>query len=65
MCDKEPQMLQARHEFIERFCREKGWDRKNLTFNQILHIRLNPEWQSAGQPTEREFYDATTLTDTA
>lgn len=65
MNDKEPQILQARHEFIERFCREKGWDRKNLTFNQILQIRLNPEWQSAGQPTERELDGATTLTGTA
>lgn len=47
-------VLLARHEFIGRFCAEKGWDRENLSFDQILELRAQGEWKNAGRDVARQ-----------
>jgi hypothetical protein len=37
-------VLEMRGEFSKNYCAEKGWDMANLTFDQVLEIRKQPEW---------------------
>lgn len=51
--DEEAEAVQAkldrRHEFIVKFCGEKGWptNPKELTIEQIMEIRNQPGWRDA------------------
>jgi hypothetical protein len=38
-------ILELRGEFSKRYCEERGWDMANITFDQILEIRKQPEWK--------------------
>ena len=38
--------LQARDAFVSAYCKEKGWDRSNLTIEQIMVIRSQDGWKT-------------------
>jgi hypothetical protein len=38
-------ILRKRGEFVERYCRERGWEVDKLTIEQTLEIRSQPEWK--------------------
>ncbi len=44
---KTEELLAARHEFIIKFCGEKGWptDPTQLSIAQIMEVRKQPGWQ--------------------
>lgn len=43
------QVIVDREAVVARICRERGWDRDELSMDQILAIRATPEWQQAGK----------------
>jgi hypothetical protein len=40
------QALLNRAAFIDKYCAEKGWIKADLTIEQILEIRQQPEWKN-------------------
>jgi hypothetical protein len=40
------ELLKARDTFIDSYCKDQGWDKNNLSVDQILEIREQPEWQN-------------------
>lgn len=47
--DEAKNVFQSRDVFINKYCAEKGWDKENLSFPQILEIRDQDGWKNAGQ----------------
>lgn len=49
--DRVKKVIMARGEFIQKYCKEKGWpdDPLELSFEQILEIRSQQEWIDAGK----------------
>lgn len=41
--------VRARGEFVSKYCADKGWDRDDLSFDQIMEIRAQAEWKNAGR----------------
>ena len=43
--------LQARHDFNLKYMAEQGWgdDVRELSIEQIMEIRAQPEWKAAGE----------------
>jgi hypothetical protein len=37
-----------REQFIDKYSKEKGWDKKNLSSNQMLEIVTNKEYKNPG-----------------
>lgn len=37
--------IMRRDRVANRICAERGWDKDDLTIEQILEIRKDPEWQ--------------------
>jgi len=46
--DKTQAILDARHAFIQRYCKEQGWpeDEDKLSIQQILQIRQQDGWKN-------------------
>lgn len=44
----ESDTVQLREIFVSKYCNNKGWDRYNLSFEQVLEIRTHNEWKSPG-----------------
>lgn len=44
----ESDTVQLREIFVSKYCSHKGWDRENLSFEQVLEIRTHNEWKSPG-----------------
>lgn len=42
-------MLNTRNEIATTYCKVKGWDVAELTFEQIIEIRSLPEWVAASK----------------
>jgi len=42
----EYQIIQMRDQFANEYSNEKGWDKNNLSFEQIMEIRSNPQWKN-------------------
>lgn len=38
--------VQMRETFANQYCTSKGWDRQNLTMEQILEIRSCVQWKN-------------------
>ena len=51
---KIPEFAQRRHDFTKEFCQKQGWDMSNLSIDQIVEIRKQPEWIKAGTITTDE-----------
>ena len=45
---KIPEFAQKRHDFTKRFCEKQGWSVSNLSIEQIIEVRKQPEWIKAG-----------------
>lgn len=41
-------ILILRDSFVRNYCEQKGWDKNNLNFEQILEIRSHNEWKIPG-----------------
>lgn len=39
-------IIMARDKVADEHCAKEGWDKENLSFQQILVIRNLPEWQN-------------------
>ena len=39
-------IINARHNFILDYCKQKGWKMEDLSFEQILEIRKQDEWKN-------------------
>ncbi|HEX8762154.1 MAG TPA: hypothetical protein VF733_00150 [Candidatus Saccharimonadales bacterium] len=39
-------ILQKRLDFSQAYCRERGWDHADLTFDQVTEIRRQPDWEN-------------------
>ena len=37
--------FRSRDAFVNKYCKEKGWDRQSLTIEQILEIRSQEGWK--------------------
>jgi diaminopimelate epimerase len=37
---------QMRDQFVNEYCNEKGWDKANLSFEQITEIRSHTQWKN-------------------
>lgn len=46
-------VIKARDKFVKAYCAGKGWDLLALTTEQLLEIRAQPEWISAGKSPEQ------------
>jgi len=44
----EIESIQLRDIFVNRYCNNKGWDKCNLSFEQVLEIRTHREWKNPG-----------------
>ena len=44
--DSEAKTLTGRQAFVEKYCGNRGWDMMNLTIQQLLEIRKQPEWKN-------------------
>jgi hypothetical protein len=44
----ESDTVELREIFVSQYCNNKGWDRYNLSFEQVLEIRAHNEWKSPG-----------------
>jgi len=44
--DEQFDFLQARGRVVAAYCEEKGWDKNNLTIQQILEIRSQEAWKN-------------------
>lgn len=44
----ESDTVQLREIFVSKYCKFKGWDRENLSFEQVLEIRTHSEWKNPG-----------------
>jgi hypothetical protein len=44
----ESDSVQLREVFVAKYCAYKGWDRYNLSFEQVFEIRTHNEWKSPG-----------------
>lgn len=44
----ESQSVELREIFVSHYCGNKGWDRYNLSFEQILEIRAHNQWKNPG-----------------
>ncbi|TXG83600.1 MAG: hypothetical protein E6R13_03755 [Spirochaetes bacterium] len=40
------EIIELRENFVWDYCQDKGWDRANLSFEQILEIRAHKEWKN-------------------
>lgn len=45
----EPDWARKRRVFVVKYCETKGWDPENLSLDQIMEIRQQPEWKAATQ----------------
>lgn len=43
--DQQAKVLRGRQAFVEKYCSDRGWDMLNLTIEQLLEIRKQPEWK--------------------
>lgn len=39
-------ILSARDRFIKSYCKERGWDLKDLTLSQVMDIRKQEGWKN-------------------
>jgi tRNA 2-selenouridine synthase SelU len=44
----EATIIELREHFVNTYCQQQGWDKYNLTFEQVLQIREHKEWKSPG-----------------
>lgn len=44
----ESEIIQLREAFVAKYCANKGWDKENLSFEEILEIRGHSEWKAPG-----------------
>lgn len=51
---KIPEFAQKRYNFTKEFCKKQGWDMGNLSIDQIVEVRKQPEWIKAGAITTKE-----------
>lgn len=42
------EVLELREKFATEYCVKKGWDKSNLSIEQVLEIRNNNEWHNPG-----------------
>lgn len=44
-------IIRERDKFIREYCEKKGWTANavDMTFDQIMEIRNQPEWKNAGR----------------
>lgn len=42
------EILSLRESFVTKYCTIKGWDRGNLTIEQVSEIRTKKEWINPG-----------------
>lgn len=42
------EILSLRENFVTLYCSHKGWDRTNLTVEQVAEIRTKKEWVNPG-----------------
>lgn len=40
------ELIESRENFANSYVQQKGWDRQNLTMDQILEIRSCKEWKN-------------------
>lgn len=43
---EQERIIRDRDAFIDEYCRQKGWDKANLSFDQILEIRKQDGWKN-------------------
>jgi len=41
-------VIELRENFVSMYCNEKGWDKSNLDFEQVLEIRSHSQWKNPG-----------------
>lgn len=41
-------VIELRENFVSMYCGEKGWDKSNLDFEQIMEIRSHAQWKNPG-----------------
>lgn len=44
--DEQADLLKRREAFIDQYLAERGWDSSNLSFEQLLEVRRQPDWQN-------------------
>lgn len=42
------EIIELREKFATTYCNTKGWDKSNLSIEQVSEIRNNNEWQNPG-----------------
>lgn len=42
------EILSLREDFVTQYCNFKGWDRQNLTVEQVSEIRTKKQWINPG-----------------
>lgn len=40
------EMVKLRDSFVSSYCSTKAWDKRNLSFEQVLEIRSHSEWKN-------------------
>jgi len=44
--DQQAHTIKARVEFVQQYCQEKGWNKDELSIEQILEIRQQEAWKN-------------------
>lgn len=47
----EVQILELREHFVNTYCSQLGWDKYNLSFEQVMQIREHKQWKTPGMLT--------------
>lgn len=40
------EVIKLREQFVSIYCNDRGWDKSNLEFEQVLEIRSNTTWKN-------------------
>lgn len=46
MDEEQTRVLKGRDAFVDDYCREKGWQKDDLGFEQIMEIRKQEGWKN-------------------
>lgn len=44
--EEQEKVLLARAAFVDKYCKERGWDKNSLTIPQLLEVRKQPGWEN-------------------
>ena len=45
--EEQQNIITGRYHFVNKYCNDMGWDKNDLSFEQIMEIRKQDEWKQS------------------